>query len=58
MQGIRPIPGCALGKHEGYFDLMATTGFILEAITAGIIPASTPTTKQMLMAQIRFCVEI
>ena len=33
MQGIRPIPGCALGKHEGYFDLMATTGFILEAIT-------------------------
>ena len=42
----------------GYLDLMATTGFNLAAIIAGMIPASTPTTKQMLIAVTRLEVEI
>lgn len=41
-----------------YLLLIATTGLSLEAITAGIMPAKTPTTKQIPMAQIRFAVEI
>src|SRR4030095_6352376 len=45
-------------RTGGYFDLIATTGFNLAAITAGMIPASTPTTKQMLIATIRLAVEI
>ena len=51
-------PSPPLGDRGGYFDLMATTGFSLAAITAGMIPASTPTIKQMLIAVIRFEVEI
>ena len=41
-----------------YLDLIATTGFNLAAIIAGMIPASTPTTKQMLIAVTRLEVEI
>ena len=41
-----------------YLERMATTGFNLAAIKAGIIPASMPTTKQIPIAQIRFAVEI
>ena len=48
----------AEGRGLGYLDLIATTGFNLAAITAGIIPASTPTTKQMLIAVTRLEVEI
>ena len=47
-----------LKKNVAYLLLIATTGFNLAAIIAGIIPASMPTTKQMPIAQIRFAVEI
>ena len=38
-------------KHDNYFVLIASTGFILEAIDAGIMPAITPKIIQILNAK-------
>src|SRR6187549_2735203 len=46
------------GQGMVYLERIATTGFNLAAIIAGMIPASTTTTKQMLIAVTRFDVEI
>src|SRR3954470_4995910 len=41
-----------------YFVLIATTGFILAAIDAGMIPASTPTIRQIETASVSVCMEM